>query len=216
MTDSAAQRPDATPRTSQRDARNAGESASSDPHGSGELPGSDENEPVTPANVDDADLSFQLEAWVKARFPQDRSGVRETFIKDEFESRLTSYQKSAREWRVAQISLWSAVVVLGALISILAAFKTGHGFTIVAGTLVALLTTLTNALHPSQAADGYEDARLALRDEGWSLLNEMGDYAKEGETDDSRYKAFASAVRKIVTAKRTATKFTLGSPGSSQ
>jgi hypothetical protein len=49
MTDSATARPDATPQRSQRDARNAGESASSDRHASGELPGSDGDEHVTTA-----------------------------------------------------------------------------------------------------------------------------------------------------------------------
>lgn len=98
----------------------------------------------------------------------------------------------------------------GLLVSILAGFKTGHGFTIVAGALVALLTTLTNALHPSQAADGYQDARLALRDQGWSLLLSTDGYANMKEDAVTAYDQFAGQIRRIVQAKRATTRFTLG------
>jgi hypothetical protein len=214
MNDAAPAGTGTTPPTSQTEPQHNGDPLPAEQLA--EATGGPANEHVAPRNVDDADLSSQLEDWMATRFPGDKTGAKRTFIKDEFEARLTSYQKASRYWRAAQISVWSAVVLLGALISIFAAFKTGHGFTIIAGTLVALLTTLTNALHPSQEADGYGDARLALRDQGWSLLNGMGDYADTSKTDDDRYKTFAAAIGQIVNTKRTATKFTLGSPGSAQ
>jgi hypothetical protein len=205
-----------TPPVGQVDPQHNGEPLPTEQGVPAGTPSGRSDEYAAPLNVGDADLSSQLEDWIADKFPDDKTGAKRTFIKDEFETRLTSYQKASRRWRIAQIFLWSAVVVLGALISIFAAFKTGHGFTIIAGTLVALLTTLTNALHPSQEADGYGDARLALRDQGWSLLNGLGDYADTTVTEDDRYKTFAAAVGRIVTTKRTATKFTLGSQGSAQ
>jgi hypothetical protein len=89
------------------------------------------------------------------------------------------------------------------LISVFAGFKTGHGFTIVAGALVATLTTLTNALHPSKIADGYEHARLTIRAECWSFLDRRGAYADL--TDDAAYAHFEDAIAEIVTTKRTMT-----------
>jgi hypothetical protein len=161
-------------------------------------------------SLDDAELSRLLTDWVGERFPDDHDGVRRTFIDVEFRQRLRSYRKSARSWRAAQILLWLVVAVFGLLVSILAGFKTGHGFTIVAGALVALLTTLTNALHPSQAADGYQDARLALRDQGWSLLLSTDGYANMKEDAVTAYDQFAGQIRRIVQAKRATTRFTLG------
>jgi hypothetical protein len=106
------------------------------------------------------------------------------------------------------------VAVLGLLISIFAGFKIGHGFTIVAGAVVALFTTLTNALHPAQEADGYQDARLALRDQGWSLLMGTDGYSDKSKDAAAHYEQFAEQIRTIVQTKRTTTKFTLGVPSS--
>jgi hypothetical protein len=168
---------------------------------------------ATPGTSDDAALSHCLEQWVDREFPPDKAGLNRTFVKVEFEDRLRSYQKWSRGWRIAQISLWAMVTVLGLLISIFASFKTGHAFTVVFGAVVALLTTLTNALHPAQEADGYQDARLALRDQGWSLLQGTDAYADKEPA--AQYERFTEQIRMIVKTKRASTRFTLGAPGPS-
>lgn len=113
---------------------------------------------------------------------------------------MRSWRKQARWWRAAQISIWLLIALLGLVISVLAGFKSGHGFTIIAGALIATLTTLTDAMHPAKQADGYLNARLTLRDEGWDLLNRTGEYA--ALTDEAkRYEHFVAAVRNIVQTK---------------
>ena len=151
---------------------------------------------------EDAELVSLVNAWVNKIWPED--AIKKTFIETEFDARLRSYRKQAVWWRTAQISSWLLLATLGLLISVFAGFQTGHGFTIIAGALVATLSTLTNAIHPSKQADGYLTARLALREEGWDLLNRTGDYAKLTD-DTSRYLHFDSAVDEIVKTKRTST-----------
>lgn len=150
---------------------------------------------------EDTELAALVRAWVADKWPD--ANVKRTFIETELEAKIGSYRTQARAWRAAQVLIWLLIAVLGLLVSVFAGFKTGHGFTIIAGALVATLTTLTNATHPSKQADGYLTARLALRDEGWSLLNRTGDYA--GLDDDGRYEHFVDAVHKIVLTKRTST-----------
>ena len=150
---------------------------------------------------EDVDLSALVTTWVQNTWPGD--DVKLKFIETELDAELRSWRVKARWWRTAQISIWLLLAILGLLISVFAGFKTGQGFTIIAGALVATLTTLTNAARPSKQADGYRTARFALRDEGWSLLNRSGDYAKL--TNEHCYDQFAKAVHKIVLAKRTAT-----------
>jgi hypothetical protein len=79
---------------------------------------------------------------------------------------------------------------------------------VVAGGLVATLTTFSQAAHPGRQADGYQDARLAIRDEAWDLLTNANDYECL-KTDEERFKHFAEKVRDIVRRKRTATQFQL-------
>ena len=150
---------------------------------------------------EDAKLAALVKAWVENAWKGD--SIRRTFIETELEAKLGSYRKQARSWRTAQVSIWLLIAVLGLLISVFAGFKSGHGFTIIAGALVATLTTLTNATHPSKQADGYLTARLALRDDGWYLLNHTGEYAKLN--DEGRYAHFVDQVHKIVQTKRTST-----------
>jgi hypothetical protein len=150
---------------------------------------------------DDRELSKLITAWVEHTWDEDK--VKPAFIENEFQGRLQSYRAWARGWRVAQISVWVLIALLGLLISVFAGFKVGHGFTIVAGALIATLTTLTNATHPAQQADGYLTARLGLRDEGWALLNHTGSYAKlQG---DAAFAHFADAIHSIVVKKRSMT-----------
>ena len=150
---------------------------------------------------EDTDLAALVKNWVQNTWSGD--DIRRTFVEAEVEAKLRSWRKQARWWRAAQISIWLLIALLGLLISVFAGFKSGHGFTIIAGALVATLTTLTNATHPAKQADGYLTARLALRDEGWDLLNKSSEYAKL--SDEERYSHFVAAVHKIVRSKRTAT-----------
>jgi hypothetical protein len=159
---------------------------------------------------DDAALSQLLTHWAEGAFPGNE--VNQTFLRVEFEDRLNSYRKSARGWRTAEISLWGLVTVLGLLISILAGLKTGQNFTLVVGALIALLTTLTNTLHPSKQADGYEDARLALRDQGWLLLHGSDSYT--GKHANAQFHQFTQQIRQIVKLKRATTRFSLGAASS--
>jgi hypothetical protein len=147
---------------------------------------------------EDARLSEQITSWVENTFPGD--DVKRTFVEAELRSRLESYARQARSWRAAQILIWLLIVLLGLLISVFAAFKSNHGFTIVAGALIATLTTLANATHPARQADAFTTAGLALRDEGWHLLNHMDDYAQLA--DLARYEHFAEAIHTIVQTKR--------------
>jgi hypothetical protein len=75
---------------------------------------------------------------------------------------------------------------------------------IIAGAAVATFTTLTNTLHPGKKADGYNDARLRLREEGWNLLMKDGDYRRL-TSEPERFTHFVAAVRRIVKAKRANT-----------
>ncbi len=157
---------------------------------------------------EDSHLSDLVSAWVQANWPQDQ--IKRTFVETELEARLASYRLQARCWRAAQISIWLLIALLGLLISVFAGFKTGHGFTLVAGALVATLTTLTNASHPAKQADGYLNARLALRDESWYLLNHTSTYQKL--TNDQAYVQFTAAVHKIIATKRAQTSLDALSP----
>jgi hypothetical protein len=150
---------------------------------------------------EDTKLAALVKAWAEKTWKGDC--IKRTFIETELEARLRSYRNQARWWRIVQVSIWLLITVLGLLISVLAGFKTGHGFTIIAGALVATLTALTNATHPSKQADGYLTARLALRDEGWYLLNKTGEYA--ALDNEQRYAHFLDQVHKIVQTKRTST-----------
>jgi hypothetical protein len=150
---------------------------------------------------EDTELAALVKDWVEDKWPGDN--IKRTFVETELEGKIASYRKQARAWRGAQIFTWLLLAGLGLLISVFAGLKSGHGFTIIAGALVATLTTLTNATHPSKQADGYLTARLALRDEGWDLLNGMSDYASLD--DEGRYEHFLEAVHKIVVTKRTST-----------
>jgi hypothetical protein len=150
----------------------------------------------------DAKLARLLTDWVRESWPADE--VKLEFMQLEVENRLRSYRAWTKFWRCVQISSWLLIAILGLLITVFAGLKTGHAFTIVAGALVATLTTLTNAAHPSRLADGYEYAREALRQEGWDLLTNSGDYAAAG--NDARFAHFKSRVTAIVAAKRSSTK----------
>jgi hypothetical protein len=151
---------------------------------------------------DDRELSQLITAWIRHEWSGDK--VKSAYIENEFEGRLQSYRRWARGWRIAQISIWVVITLLGLLISVFAGFKVGHGFTIVAGALVATLTTLANATHPAQQADGYLNARLGLRDEGWTLLNQTDGYAQLGDPE-ARFAHFTDAIHSIVATKRANT-----------
>lgn len=152
-------------------------------------------------DVSDNNLAALVAAWVRGAWPDDE--VKRTFITQELESRLASYRRKARLWRTTQIAVWLLLALLGLVIAVLAGFKTGRAVTIVAGALVATLTTLTNAMRPGTHADGFDNGRLALRDESWLLLNRRGDYATLD--DEGRFDHFAEAISGIVQTKRSLT-----------
>jgi hypothetical protein len=153
---------------------------------------------------EDTQLATLLTDWVEKTWPGDQ--VKRSFMQAEVEDRLRSYRNWARFWRILQISAWLLIAILGLLITIFAGLKTGHVFTIIAGALVATLTTLTNAVHPSKQADAYLTARLALRDEGWDLVTCTGAYAPARAPNDlGRFEQFKTSVRQIVRTKRAGT-----------
>lgn len=139
--------------------------------------------------------------------------VYKAFAEEEFEKRLKSYRLRGRAWRCAQILIWLSIALLGLLGSVLAATNTASTVAIVAGALVGILTTFTQAAHPGRQADGHEAARLAMRDEAWALLSGTDRYekteGKDGEeslTDEKAFKTFIKQTRTIVKAKRDATR----------
>jgi hypothetical protein len=155
------------------------------------------------ANQEDAALAELVVAWVNdTAKPEDRE-VELAFVDAEFDDRLTSYRASSRWWRVAQMAAWISTALLELLVAVLAGLKTGHGISIVAGALVATLTTFSQARHPGKRADGYLDARLELRDQAWDLLNHIGAYAQLNK--DNCHDQFVTHVREVVNRKRTAT-----------
>jgi hypothetical protein len=179
-------------RPGQREANNARSGPSPEPHARSSRR----------RRQDDQELSQLITAWISQQWNGDT--VKTAYIGGEFEGRLQSYRNWARGWRAAQISIWVAITLLGLLISVFAGFKIGHGFTIVAGALIATLTTLANTTHPAQQADGYLNARLGLRDEGWEFLNETDAYAQIDDPE-ARFAHFTDAIHSIVVTKRANT-----------
>jgi hypothetical protein len=156
----------------------------------------------------DTEVGHFVLVWIeKAKLPEE--DVYKAFAKEEFEKRLRSYRCRGRAWRCAQILIWLSIALLGLLGSILAATNSATVIAIVAGALVGILTTFTQAAHPGRQADGHETARLEMRDEAWALLSGTDRYEKKGEeslTDDKAFKTFIKQIRTIVKHKRDATR----------
>jgi hypothetical protein len=165
-------------------------------------------EDATDFPEEDATVAKLLQERLE-RLPEPKDeDVHKAFGKVEFERRLRDYRRAASLWRAAQVGSWLAIASLGLLGSVLAAVESGHIIAVVAGSLVAILTTFAQAAHPGRQADGYQNARRAIRDEAWDLLNGTGDYEKE--TDEAQaFKMFAGRIRKIVTDKRSVTQLHL-------
>jgi hypothetical protein len=150
------------------------------------------------ASNEDTLLSQQLLDWIEERFGDD--ATKHSFIETTVVNRLSKYRRSARAWRLGQVTLWATITVLGMLISILAGFKSGHGFTIVAGTLVATLTTLSNASHPSKQADAFVAARRGMHREGWNLVNGRAPYTNLDA--EAAYGKFADNLVALIETKQ--------------
>jgi hypothetical protein len=165
-------------------------------------------EPSSRISEEDATVAQLLQRRLE-RLPEPKDeDVHKAFAEVEFERRLREYRKLATRWRAAQVGSWLAIVSLGLLGSVLAAVESGRIIAVVAGSLVAILTTFAQTAHPGRQADGYDNARRAIRDEAWDLLNGTGHYNDEtGETH--AFKVFAERIREIVTLKRSATQFQL-------
>ena len=158
----------------------------------------------------------ELERWIKQRWSGEELNVRMTFVEAQFRKRLSTYKFRAIVWRVAQILTWIVITVLGLLITVFAGYHFGHGFIIVAGAAIATLTTASNALRPGTEADGYNNGRRSLRDDGWALLNDIDPYRQLPHTEPGqveRYRLFVSRVHEIVDTKRTATTLNLDASG---
>jgi hypothetical protein len=156
----------------------------------------------------DADVVRLLEEWIENAQLSEKDIYR-TFAKTEFEQRLRSYRWLGRVWRGAQILTWLAIALLGLLGSILAATNTASTIAIVAGALVGILTTFSHAAHPGRQADGYESARLAIRDEAWALLCKTDSYEKKDAkslTTEEEIRTFVKHIRTTVKLKRAATR----------
>jgi hypothetical protein len=76
-----------------------------------------------------------------------------------------AYKRAGSWWRLAQVAIWLLIALLGLLGAVLAATKTQTSIAVLAGGLVATLTAFTSSAHPGRQADGYENARLAIRDQ---------------------------------------------------
>jgi hypothetical protein len=168
--------------------------------------------PLKGSDKSDVAVVRLVSKWIENAKLSDED-VHQTFVKAELKARLKSYRSWGRVWRGAQIGLWLAVALLGLVGSVLAMAHAASGVAIVAGALVGILTTFSQAAHPGRQADGYETARLAMRDEAWALLCETGRYEKaEGKeplTAEESFKAFVEQIREIVKRKRTATQLKL-------
>jgi hypothetical protein len=165
----------------------------------------------------DAELCGLVQDWIGRAWPEESQPaehkIKSTFVVSELQARLHSYRYWAIGWRIAQISLWLLVTLIGLCISVLGGFKSGRGLMIFFGALVATLTTLTNAMHPAREADGYNDARVRLREEGWALVNRTGQYAEAPNREtgpEELYRTFVERVHRIVETKRISTRFNLG------
>jgi hypothetical protein len=159
----------------------------------------------------DAEVVRLVTAWIQnTKLP--KNDVYKAFANAEFKKRLRSYRFRGRVWRGAQILTWLAIALLGLLGSVLAAASTGDTgriFAIVAGALVGILSTFSQAAHPGRQADAHETARLAIRDEAWALLNGIEPYEKTGKeplTPEEAFKKFITQIRTIVKRKRAATR----------
>jgi hypothetical protein len=157
----------------------------------------------------DETVARLFKEWIaSAELPPEQAEIHTEFAKAEVESRLMSYKRVGSWWRGAQVAIWLFIAVLGLLGAALAATKTHPTVAVIAGGLVATLTAFTSAAHPGRQADGYANARLAIRDQAWDLLNKTGDY-KGLETDEERFEKLVEEIRDIVHRKRTATQFQL-------
>jgi hypothetical protein len=150
----------------------------------------------------DRELVKRVTDWIEAAMSAERE-VALAFVEGELDARLVSYWKSAQRWRTVQIVIWLVMALLGLLVSVLAGLKIGRTTLIVAGALVATLTTFNQAMRPGGRADGFHTARLQLRDAAWDLLNHMGQYHKPNPP--ACYELFVKQVREIVQGKRSAT-----------
>lgn len=142
-----------------------------------------------------------------------REDVYKAFVTEEFEKRLRTYRCRGRVWRGAQILIWLSIALLGLLGSVLAATDTANTIAIVAGALVGILTTFTQAAHPGRQADAHEVVRLAMRDEAWALLSGIDPYGKAVDkenrkplTPEEAFTVFIEQVRALVKSKREATR----------
>lgn len=163
-------------------------------------------------NISDAEVGRLVLIWIENAKLSEKD-VYKAFARAEFEKRLRSYRWRGRVWRGAQILIWLTIALLGLLVSVLAATDTASVVAIVAGAVVAILTTFTQAMHPGRQADAHETARLAIRDEAWALLCETDRYEKvvgkkgqESPTDEKAFKTFVKQIRAIVKSKRDATR----------
>jgi hypothetical protein len=174
---------------------------------------------------EDATVVYLLQKRLERLPERHGEDVHKAFADVEFKERLRQYGNWANLWRVAQVGIWLTVASLGLLGSVLAAVESGHIIAVVAGSLVAILTTFAQAARPGLQADGYTNAKRAMRDEAWDFLSGTGDRYKglkgkrgrrqhqrqaQGQEDDEEaFKLFAKQIREIVKAKRSATQFQL-------
>jgi hypothetical protein len=163
---------------------------------------------------EDATVVYLLQKRLKRLPERHGEDVHKSFADVEFKERLRQYGNWAKGWRAAQVGIWLAVASLGLLGSVLAAVESGQIIAVVAGALVATLTTFAQAARPGLQADGYTAAKRAMRDEAWDLLNGTGDRYEskpdeEPKTDEEAFKAFAEQIRQIVKVKRSTTQLQL-------
>ena len=173
---------------------------------SNEKPDDGRHRKKRPEGVLDDELVSLVRAWIETAM-SGKDEVALPFVKGELDWRLGWYRSQTSRWRRVQIATWLVTAILGLLVSVLAGLKTGHTVLILAGALVATLTTFNQAMHPGRRANGYDTARLQLREAAWDLVNQMGQYAAHKHDSPACYELFVKQVRDIAGRRRIATRW---------
>lgn len=117
---------------------------------------------------------------VSARVEALGSSTCTTWLRSEYLSQLAIYDGRERTWLRRQTMLSFSLVGFGLIGSVSAALGSGSGIgktlAIIAGALVASLTTINQVWSPAARSEAYRIGYSALRDEGWDYVLALGAY----------------------------------------
>jgi hypothetical protein len=106
--------------------------------------------------------------------------ARKSWLEAEYLGRLSVYDRRERTWLQRQTIVSVSLVGFGLLGSVSAAVGTGSGalktVAIIAGALVASLTTINQVWSPASRAEAYRAGCADMRDEGWDYVLGLGSY----------------------------------------